>query len=87
MNDKKQNFIIKIVLFILTIFLVIEIIPVFIGIIKLTQGDSKAWSYIVIPSLSIISTTIIIIPAFFISRATYKNEDDETLDDKPKEEK
>ena len=79
--NNKANITIKIALAILITFLIIEIIPVLIGIIKYIQGDPKAYGYILIPFVSLISTIGITIPAIFIARS-FKRKDDEDTETK-----
>ena len=62
------------------VFLIIEIVPVVMGIVLAAQGDPKAYGYILLPSVSLISTVAIAIPAIFIMRAHAKKEAEEEYD-------
>ena len=73
-NTQKTTTTLKVVIAILIVFLIIEIVPIIIGIVKSAQGDPKAYGYILLPSVSLISTVVIAIPAIFIMRAYAKKE-------------
>ena len=79
-KSDKKNVIAKVLFIILSIFLILEIIPVIIGIIKWQQGDPNFWGYMVLPSMSILTTVIILIPIFFLAKMNSKNKVDDFSD-------